>query len=540
VGKSIKLALVSANVLLGALLFTQISQFVVHCVSGICIGLAGWIVLKERYSNAGEKISDSGEILKGNLVHVHSNSTLEKIRHYFVSFFAEFALFQTSMQKGTKKIEGEFLEISKTTAGIVTHANSISSSIASTRNNMQSVAAASEQLSANTANVAAAVEQMSASIAEVSSNASVAESISQKAKHIVTSTKPTVDNLAQSSQEIGKFVELISNIAGKTNLLAINATIEAATAGEHGRGFAVVASEVKALSQQTALAAKDVKKRIQDVQGSTDGVYVAFDEIAQVLGDITDRSAVINRSIDEQKLSASEISRNVSQTARATEEVNTNMQKVLSSISGISHEIGLVAEKNSQCHTSVEKSQASLQQLFVLESAIADLLKLIQIPDSEVIKRPEEEFLIWSDRLYLTGNKTIDDQHKELFSRLNTLFKHCLAGEGKEEVKPVLEFLETYVVDHFSCEEALMEKHKCSTCTKNKNAHKQFLGVFNKLKAKFEKDGPDTEFLLTLQKVVAGWLTAHIQGIDAKMQQSAQVKFTPQSDTSESLVFGAH
>ena len=76
--------------------------------------------------------------------------------------------------------------------------------------------------------------------------------------------------LSAASADIGKVVQLIQAIAEQTNLLALNATIEAARAGEAGKGFAVVASEVKQLATQTSKATEEISGRIHAVQGATD------------------------------------------------------------------------------------------------------------------------------------------------------------------------------------------------------------------------------------------------------------------------------
>ncbi|MBF0426230.1 MAG: hypothetical protein HQL66_10485 [Magnetococcales bacterium] len=77
-----------------------------------------------------------------------------------------------------------------------------------------------------------------------------------------------IEKLAVSSQEIGKAVKVIKNIAGQTNMLALNASIEAAGAGEAGKGFAVVANEVKDLSRQTAEATNMIAERVDEIQSN--------------------------------------------------------------------------------------------------------------------------------------------------------------------------------------------------------------------------------------------------------------------------------
>ncbi|MGX1007563.1 methyl-accepting chemotaxis protein [Bradyrhizobium japonicum] len=131
------------------------------------------------------------------------------------------------------------------------------------------VAGVSEQASSNMQSVATATEELSASVEEIGRQVRDSSRIAEAAVVQAKETDGRIGKLSHAAQQIGEVVKLITAIAEQTNLLALNATIEAARAGEAGRGFAVVASEVKSLASQTAKATDEISSHITGMQGAT-------------------------------------------------------------------------------------------------------------------------------------------------------------------------------------------------------------------------------------------------------------------------------
>lgn len=124
--------------------------------------------------------------------------------------------------------------------------------------------------------------------------------------------------------------------------------------------------------------------------------------------------------------------------------------------------------------------------------------------------------LQWTQNLSV-GVQEIDSQHQELFRRVNRLLDAMRAGKGKDEISPLLEFLEDYVVTHFRAEEALMEKHGYHKRAAHKVYHSGFVRDFGNIKAKIEAGGVTAVATIELQRWISEWLVNHISKVDREL-----------------------
>ena len=190
------------------------------------------------------------------------------------------------------------------------------------------VAAASEVASTNVQSVASATEQLSSSVNEISRQVQESARMATEAVGQARVTNDRVSELSKAASRIGDVVELINTIAEQTNLLALNATIEAARAGEAGRGFAVVASEVKALAEQTSKATGEIGQQISGIQAATQDSVNAIKEISGTIEKLSEISSTIAAAVEEQGAATKEISRNVQQAAEGTQQVSAGITDV--------------------------------------------------------------------------------------------------------------------------------------------------------------------------------------------------------------------
>ena len=221
--------------------------------------------------------------------------------------------------------------------------------------NATAVSAASEESLVNAEAVASAAEELAASIAEISSHVAQSGDIAQSAAAQAEESRNVVESLSEAAGKVGEVVGLINDIAEQTNLLALNATIEAARAGEAGKGFAVVASEVKNLATQTQNSTASISGEVNRMQEVTSDAVKAITSIIETIANINQKSEEITAAVESQDQATREIASNVTEAAAGAREVTERITVVSQDAQGVGSLSGEVSTATKQLGDEVEQ-----------------------------------------------------------------------------------------------------------------------------------------------------------------------------------------
>lgn len=440
-----------------------------------------------------------------------------------------------------KNINDEILDLESSSKELLNAVNSASGSVVNILDAVHKLTEAVETQFA-------AIEQSSASTEEIMGSISNVAKISESrlstmdtlAKLIlnggnkVDNTNMLIQEILSKAEDMMGMVDIINNIASQTNLLAMNASIEAAHAGDAGRGFSVVAHEIRKLAEETGLNAgrigsslKETRSKIYLASEAGNESQQSFTVIKTEVDIFASSLKEVSLSMNELSIASNEILDSVSTlvaTSNLVKEASENISDGSETIDSSIFKVTEASDKTNSVIKNVSEFTEELKSISLMISAFGNQnmynnsLLSLEINKFDTGVKPKDTSEItaeidWSDLLSV-DIKDMDDEHKELFKRINTLLTAMLDRNKSYNLLDISHYISDYIEFHFRHEEDMLEKFNYPKLIEHKKLHKTYEDDFRTIQERIKNGDYEALILIDIQEKVVTWLIEHIANVD--------------------------
>ncbi|GHV85124.1 hypothetical protein AGMMS50230_07320 [Spirochaetia bacterium] len=433
-------------------------------------------------------------------------------------------------------------EINAAVQHVQTEAAAQSDSVAATNAAMEkiteNITGLNSQIEEQTSSVSrssSAIEEMLANIDSVtrisrinSENVSRLADASGIGRNGLKAVAEDIAEVARESEGLLEINSVLQTIASQTNLLSMNAAIEAAHAGEAGKGFAVVADEIRKLAENSGAQSKTISavlKKIRDsmakITGATASVLDKFEVIDTDVKTVSNQEEQIRNAMEEQSAGSKQIleameklneitghvkssSEEMQQGSKEIINAGNNLKTVTAEItSGMNEMAYRAGQVNSSVRHVNSISRKNKSNIEILREAISHFV----ITDKHYL---------WDESM-LTGIQKVDEQHKQLVDAVNGFIDAVEQGTAKAKLQKLMDFITSYTVTHFADEEEIQKLCAYPDFENHHILHEKFKETAVELAGELNSFGSSEALVKEVKRKIGDWLVTHIKGQDCKI-----------------------